>query len=223
MSGGAWNYAYRTIEDWAVRLQSSSTTGNIAARRAMVPHLERLAAAMKAVERVDSFDASSDLEAIQAFLDGLRVTSLDRAIEEARQTPMEIVPAPALTTNPGRGAYITLLEQANRMLDEQLRATASELDELKRQTEEARTARVQAGAVLQDDATAAHALLDRLAIPKHVGLRNRVQELAKRWRDLTDATAALSAALAPVDGETLEAQARNAVAAWRAVHGRDLP
>ncbi len=50
-----------------------------------------------------------------------------------------------------------------------------------------------------------------------------MQELARRWRDLTDATAVLSAALAPVDGETLEAQARNAVAAWRAVHGRDLP
>jgi hypothetical protein len=67
MSGGSWDYIYSQIDEVADRLLRP---GQSLERRAMGAHVRRLAAAMRAVEWVDSGDMSDDTPQIRAFLAG---------------------------------------------------------------------------------------------------------------------------------------------------------
>jgi hypothetical protein len=76
MSGGSWDYVYRRIADAGERLALHADP----TRRAMAPHLARLADAMKAIEWHDSGDWGPEHEepAVRAFLDGCGGADLAR-------------------------------------------------------------------------------------------------------------------------------------------------
>ena len=67
MSGGSWDYVYSRISDTAERL---CRPGQSVERRAMGAHVHRLAAAMKAVEWLDSGDTMDDVNEIRTILAG---------------------------------------------------------------------------------------------------------------------------------------------------------
>lgn len=78
MSGGSYDYAYLIVEHFAERLESGRTidgrrtdSANCLARLGFAAHLRKVAEAMKAIEWVDSYDASSpeDINAIHAVTD----------------------------------------------------------------------------------------------------------------------------------------------------------
>lgn len=75
MSGGSYDYAYRIVEQFADALESGCTYSGRATecennldRLGFATHLKKVAAAMQAIEWVDSGDCSSphDTEAIHA-------------------------------------------------------------------------------------------------------------------------------------------------------------
>lgn len=77
MSGGSYLYAYRTVEDFAEAIEANRTLDgrdllelNSKDRVGFARHLRRVAAAMQAIEWVDSSDCSPphDTEAIKAAL-----------------------------------------------------------------------------------------------------------------------------------------------------------
>lgn len=77
MSGGSYNYAYRWVEDFAEALENNERLDgfdmyqpNDLARLAFAAHLRKVAAAMQAIEWVDSCDCSPphDIEAIAAVI-----------------------------------------------------------------------------------------------------------------------------------------------------------
>lgn len=61
MSGGAYGYAYRAVEDMADALERESAPGTL--RLAFASHLHKVVTAMRAVEWVDSGDMSPGDEA----------------------------------------------------------------------------------------------------------------------------------------------------------------
>lgn len=67
MSGGSYDYAYTHVEDFAERLSRYPMTPE---RKAFSAHLTGIAAAMKAIEWVDSGDCSPphDIDAIKRAL-----------------------------------------------------------------------------------------------------------------------------------------------------------
>ena len=66
MSGGEWGYVYSRVQEVADRLRVQPDRN----RRAMAPHVDRLAVALKAIEWLDSGDSGDDSKEILAFLDG---------------------------------------------------------------------------------------------------------------------------------------------------------
>ena len=75
MSGGSYEYAFRVVEQFAEALEDGRTfegrsteTPNCLARLGFAAHLRKVAAAMQAIEWVDSSDTSSpdDIHAIHA-------------------------------------------------------------------------------------------------------------------------------------------------------------
>lgn len=65
MSGGSYNYAYRYVEEFADALERNEridggelSEPNGLDRLAFAAHLRKVAAAMKAIEWVDSYDCS---------------------------------------------------------------------------------------------------------------------------------------------------------------------
>ena len=84
MSGGSWDYVYRTFEDIAERLDAHKS----AKRRAFGKHMHLIAQAMKAIEWVDSGDRSSptDDTAIDAVLGASgRTQELAILVDEAKK------------------------------------------------------------------------------------------------------------------------------------------
>jgi len=76
MSGGSYNYAYRTVEDAAYDIRERADQNcpdSLGLRIALADHLLLVAAAMKAIEWVDSCDwgAGDENAAIRAVL-GIR-------------------------------------------------------------------------------------------------------------------------------------------------------
>jgi hypothetical protein len=88
MSGGSYDYAYEKINELAGRIQLKSNL-----RRAFSEHLYKVAEACKAIEWVDSFDASSphDDDAIRKVLgDQADALALAEAVKEATKIRDEL-------------------------------------------------------------------------------------------------------------------------------------
>lgn len=97
MSGGSYEYAYRYVEEFAARLESQQTCyrewidvseATIEKRLAFAVHLWKVAAAMKAIEWVESGDCSEphDADAIDVVLPPAEAGDKSRTIDGTRET-----------------------------------------------------------------------------------------------------------------------------------------